>query len=219
VKPNLYRGEPDKIRAWELGEEDVARILREAEVWNPPAEAHPFAARWPMMMPTEAMLESGRVMQMHGDDVDPNGMRNIASAADRADGHVGEDVMDQWLTWLGVPHVWNGGPNALPDFVIRNTPVAFRACATRTTLTEENYVYIFDRHAHSGPQQRFFGYVNRSTGLHSLVGGTTLDEFMSQARVVEEGEQLQHGFVARHRIHVRTIRCLTDPLDWLAPLD
>lgn len=218
AKPYLYRGERERIESWGLNEHEVAVVLARADGARDPDGAGSLAERpWPHLMPSEEML-AWALDKLRSDDLaSTNDLLNVADPQARSDGYVGEAVFHAWLEQQGVQHVWNGGADGLPDFVIGGTEVAFRSCATRSTLSKLNYLYIFKAQAH-GVQQRFFGYVNRSTGRHYLVGGITLELFLQKARLYEIGEELQPGFIVRHPMYVRSVACLTEPADWLATI-
>ena len=222
VKPHLYRDEREKVESWGLEEQEVEDVLARAErkpVQHASESDRSLMARpWPSILPSKELLDWA-IEKLHSDDLaSPNDLQNIADPQARADGYVSEAVMNAWLDQQGVQHTWNGGPDGLPDFVIEGVEVAYRCCATRSTLTKLNFIYIFEAHAHSGPLNRFFGYVNRTTGRHYLVGGITLVKFLEKARFYAVGEELQPGFVCRHPMFVRSLACLTEPADWLASL-
>lgn len=219
AKPYLYRREPERIESWGLSNQETMAVLDRAERL-PGGDLNDTALAerpWPNILPSPIMLEWAGAKVAVDDDQKSNNLRNIADPQTRKDGYVAEAVFNAWLDQQGVQHVWNGGADPLPDFVIGDTEIAFRACATRSTLSKLNFIYIFEAQA-KGPQQRFFGYVNRTTGRHYLVGGITLDLFMEKARRYKIGDELQPGFICRHPMLVRSLACLTEPADWLASL-
>lgn len=217
--PTLYRGEREKIESWGLTDEEVAQVLQQAErpVEDWTITDGLYGRPWPNLVPDVEMKAWARKKIAVDDANKMNQLDNHADAATRADGYLGEAVMHAWLEAHRVQHHWNGGRDNMADFIIEGVEVAFRTCATRSTLSKLNFIYIFEAQAH-GPQQRFFGYINRETGRVWLVGGITLDDFLLKARRYEVGEELQPGFVCRHPMLVRSVASLTAPAVWLEGL-
>ncbi len=220
AKPFLYRHTPQEtLETWGFDDDEIETVLHLAAQPPPTGSETPeetLSERpWPNLMPDPGLLAWAHEKAGLDDRHSQNTLANVAADELRATGYVGEAVMHAWLEQHGIQHRWNGGLDDLPDFVIGNTPVAFRVCSTRSMLSKLNYVYIFEAQTH-GPQQRFFGYVNRSTGRIFLVGASSLDRFMDKARRYEKGEELQQGFIVQHPMFVRTVASLTEPAVWLA---
>lgn len=174
---------------------------------------------WGVGYPTDEIMEWAEQRRRYGDLHKPNEMPDFSPPEQRRQGFVAEGMFNAWLSRLGVSFVHHGGADGLPDFEVKDVPVAIRCTATKRPQFEPwMLAYIFEEHLRYSQALRFFLGYEEATGAYVFLGAITYRDFIACATVCKKGDEPCRGFTAKADMRVVKLDVLTRPGPWLAGL-
>lgn len=132
-------------------------------------------------------------------EYDRAGVRDKFKTLGHADrrwiGHAVEFELNRWLTEQGVEHVWNGGLDTKPDFVLGGTDgIKVALKANSGTMADANFTFVVPEHQVFKLQDGvLFAIVATQTRQIFIAGYLASHKFRQLAEKRKKGDK---GFVA-----------------------
>ena len=141
-----------------------------------------------------------------------------ASRDRRWQGWLGEQMFARFLEENDIPHVFNGGVDDLPDFVIYGQNVSMKTC--HGLMYSDFFVFASARQKHHDIDWFFFSGYNSKENILNLIGALPKDEFYAKAQSQRRGTTYAttHNRIMPSDTFKLPARELTPVVEWLAQL-
>ena len=171
------------------------------------------AEGWLEAAPSEAGIAWAAEQVRVFDQTQPADKRQ--APGERWHGPLAERGFDGWLEDEGVEREWNGGVDALADFVVAGAEVSLKARTFRATPRAHYVVNVVDKHRAGIEAEVFFAAFDRSREMVMLLGGIRAEEFFEAAEFVPVGGWLNPSTRATLATWNLPIDRLESPVAWL----